>query len=78
MRRVQKAAKRTIKMLLIVAILKWKISVLLKPVSTVRGIIAADKMSKLESIKMRQIYVRRRKIKEGVDDAWETTKEVAG
>jgi hypothetical protein len=77
MRRVQKAVKRTIKMLLIVAILKWKISVLLKPVSTVRGIIAADKMSKLESITMRQIYVRRRKIKEGVDDAWESTKEVA-
>jgi hypothetical protein len=38
--------------------------VLLKPVSAVRGIIAADKMSKLESITMRQIYVRRRKIKE--------------
>jgi hypothetical protein len=43
--------------------------VLLKPVSAVRGIIAADDLSNLESVTMRPINVRRRKIKEGVDDA---------
>jgi hypothetical protein len=51
---------------------------LLKPVRAPGGIIAAENLSNLESKAMRQTYIGRVKIKEGVDVILKSTKRLAG